>query len=123
MDTSGLTRSIGDLLTPTDLPIACTLTATEKSQRLAEIRAIGQASLLSAETTGSRAVLRFHPSADTRERLEVIVVAESKCCAFLELDLTDHHEGVVLTVRAPAGGEQVIRELVEAFRGENAVPA
>jgi len=59
---------------PTEIPIPCTLTAAQMPQRLAEIRAIGQAALLSAETTDSDAVLRFRAGADTRTRVEAIEV-------------------------------------------------
>jgi hypothetical protein len=55
-----------------DLPIACTLAASEMAQRLAEMRAIGHDALTSAEIDRSRSVLRFRSDADTRERLEAI---------------------------------------------------
>jgi len=108
---------------PTEIPIACTLTAAQMPQRLAEIRAIGQAALLSAETTESDATLRFRAGADTRTRVEAIVAAESKCCAFLRFDLTDEPRALVLNIRAPEGGEPVLHQLVTAFRGQGAVAA
>jgi hypothetical protein len=92
-------------------------------ERLAEIRSIGQSALTSATTEGPRAVLRFQPTAEIRERLEAIVVAESTCCAFLAFDLAyDSHE-LALTIEAPTGAEPVMTELVDAFRGETQAAA
>ena len=108
---------------PSDQPIACTLTAAEMPKRLADIRAIGDAYLRAVSADASTAVLRFSAKPDARERLEAIVVAESRCCAFLEFDLEHTTEAVVLTIRAPEGGELVMHQLVEAFGGASPVTA
>ncbi len=101
----------------TDPPIACSLTAAEMPARLAEIRAVGDAGLRSAEADDSGAVLRFDTDPDLRTRLAAIVAAESVCCAFLEFGLEDTATETVLTIQAPEGGEQVVHQLVGAFRG------
>jgi len=101
----------------TDPPIACTLTSTELPERLAEIRAIGRSSLVGAETGAARAVLRFSANEEMRKRLAHVVAAEAECCSFLTLDLADVSGTSVLTIEAPVGGEEVMRELVAAFRG------
>ena len=101
----------------TDLPIVCTLTAAELPHRLAEMRAVGKAALISAEAAGRRATLHFRPGAETRHRLEAIVAAESECCAFLEFELDGRKADLALTIQAPEGGEPVLREMVDAFRG------
>ena len=103
---------------PSDQPIACTLTAAEMPKRLADIRAIGDAYLRAVSADASTAVLRFSAKPDARERLKAIVVAESRCCAFLEFDLEDKPAETVLTIRAPNGGEEVVHQLVEAFGGD-----
>jgi hypothetical protein len=100
-----------------DHPIVCTLTADEMPKRLAQIRAIGEASLRSAETIGSQAALRFRADPLTRRRLEAIIAAEGQCCAFLSFELTEEREDLVLAIRGPAGSEPVMQELVAAFRG------
>lgn len=104
------------------VPIACTLTAAEMSKRLAEMRAIGAEALRSVDTSGAAAVLRFHSSSMTRERLEAIVAAEATCCAFLDLDLAKA-SALVLTIHGPEGGEPVMHELVAAFSGESPAAA
>src|SRR5438270_38790 len=100
---------------PTELPIACTLNATEMSARLAEMSAIGQSSLLSVEMTGRRATLRFRAGGATRERLVAIVAAEAECCAFLDMALSEEAQAIDLTITAPAGAETVLGDFVAAF--------
>jgi hypothetical protein len=99
----------------TEPPIACSLTAAELPRRLAEMEAIGRDALLAASATGRRATLRFRPDAQTRHRLEAIVVAESLCCPFLDLALAEEDDALVLSVTAPAGAEPVLDDLVAAF--------
>jgi hypothetical protein len=100
--------------------IACTLSGTELPQRLAEIRALGREALLSVEREQARAVLRFKGTPTARTELRRIVAAESRCCAFLDLELTEEPEVTVLAIAAPAGAEPVMHELVEAFAAEAA---
>jgi orotidine-5'-phosphate decarboxylase len=98
---------------PSEPPIACSLSAAELAQRLAEMSAIGHASLLEAEINGARAVLTFRQAAV--ERLTGIVAAEAECCAFLDMKLHDEPNAVRLTIEAPAGAESVLHDLVAAF--------
>jgi hypothetical protein len=100
---------------PSDLPIACSLDSTELSERLTEISAIGRAALIDVETRPARAILRFTPSTSTRRRLDAIVAAESRCCAFLRLDLHEASDAIVLTIDAPTDAALVVDELVCAF--------
>lgn len=106
-----------------DPPIACTLSAAELPKRLAEMRAIGDDALTSAVRDGRRSVLTFEASAGTRQRLVAVVEAESSCCAFLTLTLVDGAAGLELTIEAPEGGEPVMQDLVDAFRGGTQVAA
>src|SRR5947209_19732274 len=103
---------------PTELPLACTLTATEMSARLAEMSAIGGAALLGAVTAGPRATLRFRGGRDTRARLTAVVAAEAECCAFLNMTLRDGPDAVELIIDAPTGAVLVLDELLAAFRGK-----
>jgi hypothetical protein len=96
--------------------MACSLSATELTQRLAEMSAIGRASLLAAEIDGSRAVLRFRPAA--AKQLAAIVAAEAECCAFLSMKVDDASDAVRLCIEAPRGAESVLHDLVAAFSGD-----
>jgi hypothetical protein len=95
-------------------PIACTLTEAERPARRAEMTVIAR-DLVSAETHGAHAVVRFRPAAGTRERIAAFVTAESRCCAFLRMQLREDPDALTLTIDGPAGSEPVVRELVAAL--------
>jgi hypothetical protein len=97
-------------------PIACSLSASELPARLAEMTDLGRAALLDADIQDRRAVLHFAPDAGVRERVEGIVAAESQCCAFLEMQIAEAPDEIVLSITAPDGAEPVLDELVSAFR-------
>ena len=107
-------------MTP-DTPIACSLDADELRQRLSEISAIGGQALRYVHSLPGQAVLRFAAEDETRARLEAIVTAEARCCAFMDFELRDEPGAIVMTISAPEGAELVLDELVAAFSGE--VPA
>jgi hypothetical protein len=98
-----------------NLPIACFLGADALGRRLAEIAAVGSASLLSRDREGATRVLRFRDDPLTRRRLEEIVVAESRCCPFLDLELNDETDGPTLRIGAPAHAAALADELALAF--------
>jgi hypothetical protein len=93
-------------------PIACLLSATDLSARLAEMNRLGRDALLSVD--GARA-LRFRADTETRARLEAIVAAEAECCPFLDMDLREEDGALVLEIRAPQEAEPVVADLVSAF--------
>lgn len=99
------------------LPIACTLSATDLRARGAELRALGGDGLLELAEGPGRAVLRFRADPEIRRRVEAIVAAESQCCAFLDLRLEHADDATVLTISAPNGGAEVVRELAAALSG------
>ena len=72
----------------TEPPIACTLTEAQMPTRRAEMAAIAR-DLVCADVQETHAVLRFRPAAGTRERVAAFVAAESRCCAFLRMELRD----------------------------------
>ena len=100
-----------------ELPIACSLSATDLSTRLRELAELGRTALVDVRHGQTRAELRFAAGAGVRDRVEGIVAAESQCCPFLAMGVTDEPDTVVLTVQAPDGAEAVLQELVDAFRG------
>jgi hypothetical protein len=103
---------------PTDPPIACSLSASEQSARLAEMDAIGRSALLAARTSDMQTTLRFRAGGSTRARLSAIVAAEAECCRFLDMNLRDGAKVIELTITAPAGAEPILAELVGAFGGK-----
>jgi hypothetical protein len=91
-------------------PVACLLSGPELEQRLAEIAAAGR----DAVRVGDE--LHFPADAATRERLEAIIAAESRCCAFLTFDLRECGDELALRINAPAEAEAIAAELREAFK-------
>jgi hypothetical protein len=86
---------------PEDPPIACSLPADDLRQRLDEIAALTAESLLGQSTEGDVQILRFRSDPTTRRRLEQIVTAEAECCPFLDLELSQEGDDLILRV---AGG-------------------
>ena len=87
--------------------IACSLNATDLARRREAMRAV--------PLLGARVQLRF--AATERERVERIIDAEARCCAFLSMELTDEGGEIVLDVTGPQGSELVLAGMVEAFAG------
>jgi hypothetical protein len=98
-----------------ELPIACSLSATELPTRVAEMAALGAEALREVHHAGSHAELRFADTPGVRDRVALIVTAESKCCAFLAMRVSDAPGVIVLTVDAPDGAEPALREWLDAF--------
>ncbi len=96
-------------------PIVCSLSATELPVRLAEMADLGRAALLDARAQGTHAELRFADEAGVRDRVDAIIAAESLCCAFLTMRVSEAPPDVVLTIDAPQGAENVLADLVDAF--------
>jgi hypothetical protein len=105
---------------PDELPVACSLSATELPHRLQTMADLGREALLETHTEGTRAQLRFAAGAGVRKRVDGIVAAESHCCAFLMMNVTDEPDTVVLTLQVPEDAELVLGELVDAFTGDRA---
>jgi hypothetical protein len=103
---------------PAELPIACSLKATELPARLAEISTLGDDALIDVHRAPGHAELRFAAGDGIRDRVEAIVHAEADCCAFLNMEVRDEPDLVVLRITASADADLVLAELVDAFRGE-----
>jgi len=98
------------LIPKPDTPIACTLDATEHSDRTS-----AWADLLVHVTareltgTGMRLALPSDPSLVAQ--VADLLVREADCCAFFAFALTVEHEGVWLDVAAPPDGIAVVEQL------------
>lgn len=102
----------------TDLPIACTLGPAELSQRGDEIRALGRDGLEAVERGERRVALRFRPDPAIRARVEAIVAAESRCCAFLDFKIAREEDATAVTIVAPEGGEAALHQLADVFSAD-----
>jgi hypothetical protein len=79
------------------------------------MRAVGKDALLGVSSEGA---LRFRADANTRARLDAIIAAESRCCAFLRCEFAEAGGELVVSVTAPDGAEPLARDLVDAFAAE-----
>ena len=103
---------------PAELPIACSLNADELPARLAAMTVLGRDALVDVRREPALAELRFAAGDRVRERVEAIVAAEARCCAFLDMEVRDEPDLVVLHITGPVDADLVLGELVDAFRGE-----
>jgi hypothetical protein len=96
----------------TQIPIACTLSATEKSDRGDEWNQFLVANVVETVRTESAARLRL------RDGNEVIISAvdlarrEKACCAFFEFELELRPEEVWLRVEAPPEASAILDGLI-----------
>jgi hypothetical protein len=101
-----------ELEMPTEVPIACTLSAGDQPVRMAAMREVGRRALVGLQVSDRRARLRFHGE---RERVDALVAGESQCCAFFHFATTPVGEETELEIRTPEGGEPLLRALVAAI--------
>lgn len=99
----------------TEIPIACTLSATDYRARLAEIAALSQEALRSVEQRGLTLDLRYAPEAAARVRR--LVEQERTCCAFLEFELHENADEVRLLVTAPPRAADAVPDLWAELTG------
>ena len=103
---------------PGELPVACSLSPTELAARLAEMGALGDAALVDVHLEPTQAWLRFAAGHGVRRRVEDIVAAESRCCAFLTMSVGEQPDLVVLTIHAPEGADAALEAIVHAFSNQ-----
>ena len=98
-----------------DLPIVCTLSATDYRDRLSEIAALSRNALRHAEQRGLTLDLRYAPEAAAQVRQ--LVEQERACCAFLQFELIEDAHEVRLLVTAPPAAADAVPDLVAELTG------
>lgn len=96
---------------PDSPPIACSLTAEDYRQRVADTGQAARDALRERRPIKGGARLTFEDTADIRPRLEAFVAAESTCCPFLTLTLHSEAGLLVLDVTGPELAAPIIEEL------------
>ncbi len=91
-----------------ELPVACTLDATEGADRLARWRALAAHAQLSVQRTPDQLVVLYRSEAGVQEELEALVVAERECCSFAQWEVSHTQEHVILRIRSDAEGLDAI---------------
>ena len=100
---------------PTELPIACSLSAGELPDRLAQMAELGRAALLDARLDGRRALLRFAAGAGIRAAAGWHRRRRVALLPVPDMDVTEEPGTLTLTIVAPEGAEPVLEDLVAAF--------
>jgi hypothetical protein len=113
----GIRRKVAILRRITEVEIACSLNATELTQRLEEMSDLGRGALVDVRRGPGQVDLRFAGAAAVRDRVDAIAAAESECCPFLNLTVTGDQDAVVLSIEAPEEADVVLSDLVAAFSG------
>ncbi len=96
-----------------ELPIACTLDASDGQRRLTQWRGLGERAMLSAHLAERTLTVAYEPAALTE--LTALVRAEQTCCAFLDWALEERVDQLVLTIRSDAKGEPELSRLAGLF--------
>jgi ABC-type phosphonate transport system ATPase subunit len=96
-----------------ELPLACTLEATDGAARLARWRALSDARL-SVRRTPDQLIVRYRSQRGVQQELEALVAAERQCCSFADWEVTRDSEHVLLRIRSDAQG---LAAIVGAFGG------
>lgn len=96
-------------------PIACTLSESALRQRLEQIATLGADALIAHEEANGTHTLRFRRDQETRRQLRQIVEAESRCCPFLDFQIGERPDELLLTIDAPIEVQAFADELASAF--------
>lgn len=91
-----------------EVSIACTLGSSDYQRRIADWQRLVEGCSREDVHGGVRVVV---PSERAGE-LAALVVAEQKCCPFLDFGMTFDRKTVALTIITPPGAEELARTLV-----------
>jgi hypothetical protein len=92
----------------TELPIACTLDAHQTSDRQALIARLWADALIDTEPTAAGMQARLRHSPDVERRVQELIDAESRCCAFLTFELVRDGDELVLDITLQSDARPVI---------------
>jgi hypothetical protein len=104
---------MGSEITTSEAPIACTLSAGDYKERLAQIAELARDALRSYERQGL--VLRLCYSAAAADRVREMVRRERDCCAFLTFELREEGEKILVTISAPEEARIAAEAMFDQF--------
>lgn len=97
----------------THIPLACTLSPTDYTTRLAWITALDTASLLSYRCAGGQLTLVYR--VDAAMQVRELVRRERTCCAFLRFSVVTGEDTVTLDVHVPSNAIDAAPDLLAPF--------
>ncbi len=99
-----------DLPSPRDVPIACSLSATDMRQRQSDIARLASVSLRSRTAIDGGQRLTFAGDDDTAQQIDRLVAAEAECCPFLRMHVRRDGDLVIVDVTGPADAQPIIEQ-------------
>jgi len=90
------------------MPIACTLTPDDMTDRQALIDELATDGLIDRTTTETGLRVRLRDTPEIERRTRELIAAESRCCAFLEFTLRRDGGELVLEIAGPDDARPVI---------------
>ena len=81
-----------------------------------DIEALTREALLSYQRNGLELTLRYAP--ESVERVRAMVAGEQHCCAFLDFDVQEQSDSILVTITAPEHARDTADELFAQFIAE-----
>jgi hypothetical protein len=88
---------------------ACSLDARQKGDRAEAWRRLRRDALLHVRDDGVVVTSTWRRSAEVRRRLDALIEAESACCSFVDFELDERADALVLRATARADAEPAAR--------------
>ncbi|CAN5432328.1 hypothetical protein BH23ACT6_BH23ACT6_17830 [soil metagenome] len=98
-----------------ELPVACTLGASDGPSRLQRWQHLHQVAVPVAQLTDGELEVRYQSGPGVLAELQKLVADERVCCAFVSWAVTEDNGQPVLRVTAPPGSPQEIEPIAAMF--------
>jgi hypothetical protein len=95
-------------MTPVELPLACSLTAEQQTDRADEFRELARRALADRHREPGRLVLSFQDLPGVAKQVEHLARRERECCPFLELSVERADGLVALSIGAGEGADAAL---------------
>jgi hypothetical protein len=99
----------------TDLPLACTLGATDGADRSRRWRQLAAEAPPVLRRTEGRLEVRYQPGPGVLDELRALATAEAECCSFVAWTVTEQAGQPTLVVAAPADDPDRIEPIAALF--------
>lgn len=98
-----------------ELPVACTLGASDGRARLQRWQSLHQIAASTARVVNGEFEVRYQAGAGVLAELQELVAAERVCCEFVSWTVTNDNGQFILRVTAPAGAPHGVEAIAAMF--------
>ena len=101
-----------------EVPIACSLTQAQYSDRLAAVQRIGAGAVISVwqRPDGARVTLRADDM--LRREIDRLIDLENECCPFMSIVPASTDDEIMLDISAPLEVAPIVQDLVARLEGD-----